>query len=210
MRKKSHISLARYIVKNTDNKELQKHRLAFYIGSILPDCKPSFLYKKHEIDGTFHSVEKAIFRLTGEQRIKNNHRAYCRNLGQITHYVADYFTFPHNDIYPGSLKDHCSYEECLKKELRQYLKNGEADRKQKGLMEFQEPKEIGTFILKEHAQYLNKMHRQATEVVLNKKVDVNVDIEDIVRVNRQAVAGILAFLKQNETNNSLSFDINCA
>ena len=33
----------------------------------------------------------------------------------ITHYVSDYFTFPHNANYPGNLKDHCIYEEELKK-----------------------------------------------------------------------------------------------
>ena len=45
MRKKSHISLARYIVNSLDDKELKKHRFSFYIGSVLPDIKPSFFYK---------------------------------------------------------------------------------------------------------------------------------------------------------------------
>ena len=60
MRKKSHISLARYIVANTKDEELKKHKLSFYIGSILPDCKPSFVYKRHEISGTFPLVKKNI------------------------------------------------------------------------------------------------------------------------------------------------------
>ena len=47
MRKKSHISLARYIVNSLDDKELKKHRFSFYIGSVLPDIKPSFIYKRH-------------------------------------------------------------------------------------------------------------------------------------------------------------------
>ena len=34
MRKKSHISLARYIVNSLDDKELKKHRFSFYIGSV--------------------------------------------------------------------------------------------------------------------------------------------------------------------------------
>ena len=49
MRKKSHISLARYLVQNLDDRNLKKHKFAFYLGSILPDCKPSFVFKKHEI-----------------------------------------------------------------------------------------------------------------------------------------------------------------
>lgn len=44
--------------------------------------------------------------------------------GEITHYVADYFTFPHNKIYPGGFKEHCAYEEHLKHELRAFFKDG--------------------------------------------------------------------------------------
>ena len=50
MRKKSHISLAKYIVGSLEEQDLVKHKKAFYLGSILPDCKPSFLTVKHEIE----------------------------------------------------------------------------------------------------------------------------------------------------------------
>lgn len=41
MRKKSHISLARYMVENLKDEELKHHKFSFYLGSILPDIKPS-------------------------------------------------------------------------------------------------------------------------------------------------------------------------
>ena len=115
MRKKSHILLARYIAKNTEDEELKKHRLSFYIGSILPDCKPSFVYKKHEINGTFPDVKKMVNQLIfGKQQGKlTRKRRYYMNLGQVTHYVADYFTYPHNKIYPGNLKADFSDAEAL-------------------------------------------------------------------------------------------------
>lgn len=53
MRKKSHILLARYIAKNTEDEELKKHRLSFYIGSILPDCKPSLYIRNMKSMGRF-------------------------------------------------------------------------------------------------------------------------------------------------------------
>ncbi len=119
MRKKSHISLARDIVRNSEDEGLRKHKWAFYLGSILPDIKPSFLYKKHEIDGTFEQVKKEVRELSDSHGKYREHATkYYRDLGQITHYIADYFTFPHNRTYPGNLKDHCSYEEVLK--LRDY------------------------------------------------------------------------------------------
>lgn len=39
MRKKSHISLARYMVENLKDEELKHHKFSFYLGSILPDIQ---------------------------------------------------------------------------------------------------------------------------------------------------------------------------
>ena len=72
MRKKSHISLARYMVENLKDEELKHHKFSFYLGSILPDIKPSFLYKRHEMDGTFPYVSRHIRRLSeGDALIRN-------------------------------------------------------------------------------------------------------------------------------------------
>lgn len=180
LRKKSHISLARYLVLRSENEELRKHKLAFYLGSILPDCKPSFVYRKHEISGTFDDVTKEMIRLSEEEKAQKNRRAYYRNLGQITHYVADYFTFPHNHSYPGGLSDHCSYEQQLKKELRKYLTGGEADKQKHPLFHFKDAREIADYIKKEHDKYLQK------------NLNVTEDIYDIVRINYQMLFGILS------------------
>lgn len=58
MKKKSHISLAGYLLCNSEIEELQEHRKAFYLGSILPDCVPSFFTRKHRIDTTFEILKK--------------------------------------------------------------------------------------------------------------------------------------------------------
>ena len=50
MRKKSHVSLSLYLIKNIDNQLLSDHKKAFGMGSILPDCKPSFVTTKHNIE----------------------------------------------------------------------------------------------------------------------------------------------------------------
>ena len=83
MRKKSHISLARYIVNNMEDNDLKKHKLSFYIGSILPDCKPSFVYKKHEINGTFPDVKKMVNQLIfGKQQGKREEK-FVKNIRQF-------------------------------------------------------------------------------------------------------------------------------
>jgi len=179
MRKKSHIALAKDIVRSTDDEELKKHRWAFYIGSILPDIKPSFVYRKHEITSTFGKVKKDIEALSREQKEKKGQkRKYYRNLGQVTHYIADYFTFPHNRIYSGGLKEHCSYEERLKQRLREYLKIRKENRERIKKQNFVNSEAICDFIEKSHEEYLKR------------KIDVDEDIKHIVSLNHQVVEGI--------------------
>ena len=123
MRKKSHISLARFLVKGMENDVLSRRWKAFYVGSLLPDCRPSFLTVRHEYDETYELVEKKIHKLVEDvKRRPADSMRYMIDLGQVFHYIADYFTFPHNRHYPGNLKDHCIYEKYLKFELRAYIR----------------------------------------------------------------------------------------
>ena len=91
MRKKSHISLAKHIVNISDMQNFEKHKKAFYIGSILPDCKPSFLTQRHEITGTIDLVEEQMRKLTTEYRHGNELSGmYYTKLREVLHYIADY------------------------------------------------------------------------------------------------------------------------
>lgn len=185
MRKKSHISLAMYLVNNVDTSELFRHRRSFYIGSILPDCKPSFLTTRHEFDGTFQMVKDRILKLTSQADfIDGDSGSYMRDLGQIVHYVADYFTYPHNEIYDGNLKDHCVYEKMLKFSLREYIKSGEARRNQKQPVRFDTPQALFTFIQKAHEEYLKMKH------------SIEEDCLYIVRICHQVVTSILNLFEQ--------------
>ena len=159
LRKKSHISLAQYIVRNMEEQKLADHRKAFYLGSILPDCKPSFLSTKHEFNGTFLKVKQDIRALVENLELyENNQRAFMRHLGEVIHYLADYFTFPHNTIYPGNLKDHCVYEGEMKLYLRQYLLDGRARAEQKAPVKLASLEQLYAFIQKTHDEYLQMKH----------------------------------------------------
>ncbi len=165
MRKKSHISLARHIVHVSDKDYFVKHKKAFYVGSILPDCKPSFITQRHEIHGTFDYLTGRIGILTeGYTHTDELSTMYFTKLGEVIHYIADYFTFPHNKEYPGDMKEHCVYEGKLKHSLRSYIseignrdisivanKYGNND-----LMEFSSVGDICEFIKKEHKRYIKR------------------------------------------------------
>jgi hypothetical protein len=183
MRKKSHISLAKYIVNNIDEQGLCKYRKSFYFGNLLPDIKPSFITERHEIDGTFKYVEKEINRLS-ETNYGSNTRAYYRDLGQVVHYVSDYFTFPHNSNYPGSLAQHCVYEEQLKDYMREYIKSGAAAKARRELaFKINTPEAICNFIKDAHDLYMMI------------RTNVEKDVKLIVELCFKVVEAIIQLLK---------------
>ncbi len=111
MRKKSHILVARYLADQMSVEEsLQSHRKAFCLGSILPDIKPSFLTRKHEYFGTFEEIRQKMRQLVECRSGRVKERVYWRRLGEVMHYMADYFTFPHNINFTGNLYEHNKYE----------------------------------------------------------------------------------------------------
>ncbi len=189
MRKKSHVSLAKYIVRSEGMEDLWAHRGSLYLGSVLPDCTPVFLTRKHSMEESFHILEKELRRLDKKFDPKKGfNRYFCRHLGIITHYVSDYFTFPHNSNYSGNLKEHCLYEKELKHRLREYVKSDEAVQVRKENMRFKSTEEILLFIRQMHGQYMQQMSV------------VKRDIQYIVSLCFQVVDAILQFFENRRGN----------
>ncbi len=188
MRKKSHIALAGFIAENTPVNELQAHRKAFALGSILPDCKPSFVTTKHEFFGTFDMVQEKIRMLTEDCDLqRRNARVYWRRLGEVIHYIADYFTFPHNGTFQGSLKEHCDYEQELKLELREAIRSGQAQIHAERVLNVRSVSELIEYIRERHAEYLAKKRCVAD------------DIAYILTVCYQVVSGMVQLLMRRES-----------
>ena len=153
MRKKSHFSLASYILRSEGMEQLNAHKKALYWGSIQPDCIPSFLTRKHCIEETFPLLKKELSLLVEEYNYDQGVTAYfCKHLGIILHYVADYFTFPHNSFYPGNFKDHCFYENDLKLYLRAYVRS-EAAKQERS-------EHIHAFTVDDLCQIIEEAHKQ--------------------------------------------------
>lgn len=124
MRKKSHLALTNFILDNADQNEIITKKRTLKFGGLVPDLVPSFLTKKHRIDVTFDILEKKIHNLINNFNYEKGFTFFnIRDLGEITHYLADYFTFPHNIQYEGSLKDHCVYEKELMDTFKAYVKD---------------------------------------------------------------------------------------
>lgn len=184
MRKKSHISLAKFLVDNMQVQDLMEHKKSFYIGSVLPDLKPSFITKRHTIDDTFEILIDEIKKITVDYDMdKGINRYYARHLGVVTHYLSDYCTYPHNDIFQGSISDHVYYEKELKYSLKEYVESEDNQRERISSQLFCNIDEIIGLIAKTHNEYLKVMK------------NVNKDIQFIIDLCYKVVDLILSFFE---------------
>lgn len=169
---------------NMQVQDLNEHKKAFYIGSILPDLKLSFLTKRHTIDATFETLIDEIKKITIDYDVnKGINGYYARHLGVITHYLSDYCTFPHNSIFKGNISEHCIYEKELKFSLKAYVQSEVAQKEREEYMYYHSYDEIIAFIIKTHKEYL-----KAIKVITE-------DIQYIVNLSYQVVNAILIFFE---------------
>ena len=189
MRKKSHILLARYLADQlTVDESLQSHRKAFCLGSILPDIRPSFVVKKQEYFSTFGEIQEKMLQLVEHGPLEGKERVYWRNFGEVLHYVADYFTFPHNRTYTGSLYEHSQYEKILKQRLKICIKSGAAGAYVFRDVYFKNLEELTEFIQVSHTSYLRK------------KRNITEDIQYILMVCYQVIQGIVQLCTRRQEN----------
>lgn len=156
MRKKSHISLSRGVIKGLGEDNIIKHRYTFYIGSIVPDCIPSFVTRRHNMEETFDifvkHMEKFVDKLGKRNRL--GFRQSIR-MGMILHYIADYFTLPHNSHYEGGFKEHCVYEGAQLRCMRDYVKEVRSEEVNIDLPNpLKDIKQVVEYIKNKHQEYV--------------------------------------------------------
>ena len=109
MRKINHINLGSFLSNSIDDYNLK--RKSFVVGNVLPDCIPSFIYVRHNLESTFEKVKKILKQL---MNIPMNTYKFWIKLGCIIHYIADYFTYPHTKLFHDGFFKHNKYEKYLK------------------------------------------------------------------------------------------------
>jgi len=188
VRKKSHVLLGSCLAKHLNSKELKFHKKSFVWGNVLPDFRPSFVTVRHEYHVNFDMVCEMIRDLTEDSFFFDRYTSkYWRTLGEISHYVADYFVFPHNAHYNGNIVDHTFYEGNLMKQLRAYVKSGEAGKQLQNEISkevsFDDFEDIISFIKKEHDLYAMK------------ESSVEEDIQYIVAMCYQVTQGVIQVME---------------
>lgn len=186
MKKKSHLSLASYIIDGLQNEDLIKYRKSFLLGSVLPDCIPSFVTRRHTIEDTFEIFREELTAITeAYDWTRGITREFCRRLGVVIHYLADYFTFPHNSIFKGSMKEHITYEFALMDYFKKYLNSGETDVCLSSFSGLFTVDSICNFLKQAHTEYLQVAKKIATdtEYIVAMTVYIVRTVIDLLEVN---------------------------
>ncbi len=190
MRKKSHLSLSHYLLHTMNSKSIfsQKNRKSFYLGSILPDIQPSFLYRRHNLESSYTLLKSEILKLTDTyEKSHKTDAQFWRRLGIITHYLADFFTFPHTCAFHGSFREHCTYENELKFALRSYLKDNYTKHPAIVAIAVNSVNDIFQMIENFHREYLSMISK------------IEADCEYIAAMCRRVIGAILYLLHKKET-----------
>lgn len=122
---KDHKNLAQWLIANKETEAPISgiERVAFILGNMEPDMNPLTYFRGffchtrmrgHNYENALKKVRKllaGIEKKAGAAKSRKRGRIGQFFLaGVLMHYVADAFTWPHNEAYGGSLKDHVIYE----------------------------------------------------------------------------------------------------
>ena len=76
----------------------------FLLGNLFPDLIYSFLWRRHEYQHSREYVQKKL------NKLKNKHWLFSFHMGVLSHYICDYFCYPHSTSYDKGLVQHILYE----------------------------------------------------------------------------------------------------
>lgn len=178
MEMKSHVLLAGYLLNHIPASNSVIHQKIFILGCIEPDFN-MFSYLKgsmkcQKLRGhNYGSSNSYTLHVLEKLQSKKNWtlRDYYR-LGKLMHYLADAFTYPHNDGFIGTLWDHRVYEAHLHLYFEAYL------RKYSGENVKDYPKNVRKFIAEFHKQYIRSSG------------NFNNDTEFIIQVTSQVMRAL--------------------
>lgn len=129
MQIKDHILLGKYLLDNFELNISPIKRHAFLLGCFEPDVnvltytRGSVEYQilhGHNADNCKKHLTKVINKL---QNKGINTLFQWFSLGTAIHYIADTFTFPHNDLFSGDIYEHNKYEKLFHKVFKDYISN---------------------------------------------------------------------------------------
>ena len=82
----------------------QVNEKMFLLGNLFPDLVHSYIWRRHEYQHSREFVWKKL------DILKKRPKLFSFHLGILTHYICDYFCYPHSNCYEKGMIQHILYE----------------------------------------------------------------------------------------------------
>ena len=114
MRLEIHYRIGKKVCGELKELGFQVNEKLFMFGNFYPDLIHSYLWCKHEYQHSREYIRRKI------KALKERPLFFSFHLGVLTHYICDYFCYPHTGVYDKSLFHHIMYEIRQKIPQKQY------------------------------------------------------------------------------------------
>jgi len=104
MRLDIHFSIAKKICAEIKGLGFHLNAKSFLFGNLFPDLIHSYIWRRHEYHNSRDYIRKKI------ESFKKRPFFFSFQLGIVTHYICDYFCYPHSSAYDKGLLQHILYE----------------------------------------------------------------------------------------------------
>lgn len=153
----------------------------FMYGNMLPDLSPQYRFSMHSKKKNWKDVLKLM-----EELLLKDHKLSIRSksikFGMMTHYLCDFFTFPHNEGYTDSIIQHEVYEQLQRIIFWNKLKDV--------WKEFEEDTKVNLRTFQDIIAYIEDMHI----IYNNNKSDKKRDLQFISILVRVVSHSLLALM----------------
>lgn len=160
---------------------LDKKRFAY--GNIKPDLSLTMFTCPHKLYQSFNVLKSHTRDLFTQQM---NIADFSEKLGEVTHYLSDYFCFAHSDIYQGSGLAHYAYESSMLFRLRRFIR--EAKTARCSLYPDVSIQDLKSFVFNEYKSYVLSPHTQLGDMLRSFNVSLAFCIEAVLSWSEYAGA----------------------
>jgi len=112
-----HHKIGKKIFSELKDLDCYANKILFLLGNIFPDLNLSYLWRRHEYQHSREYTRKMI------EMLKKRPWLFSFHLGILTHYICDYFCYPHSSSYDKGLVHHILYEVLQKAPKKVYRIN---------------------------------------------------------------------------------------
>ena len=104
MRLEIHYAIGKTVCNEMKDQGLRINERLFLLGNVFPDLVQSYIWRRHEYQHSRNYIKRKM------DMLKKRPMLFSFHLGVLTHYICDYFCYPHSAIFDKGFMQHVIYE----------------------------------------------------------------------------------------------------